>query len=238
MSALQIGSRRRLHVRRERIEIPGLARPARLLYASDLHLTARRGHIVNQLRDVAQETRPTAILFGGDLVDRRNGLPVLESVITELRCVAEVLVVPGNHDRLVGVERVRDVVTSAGGTWLPDGPASPTRGLSVCGSPGQLGDSAGTHVLCGHDPAVFPAADRAGFDLVLAGHLHGCQVVLWRRGQRLFPGALFYRFNGLRFDGDRATMFVSRGVADTLPLRFNCPREVLLLDLVDDDRIR
>lgn len=40
------------------------------------------------------------------------------------------------------------------------------------------------------------------------------------------------------FDADRATMFVSRGVADPLPMRFNCPREVLLLDLVDGDRIR
>ena len=87
-------------------------------------------------------------------------------------------------------------------------------------------------------PAWASTRGEAGADnpnclirLTLAGHLHGGQVVLFERKGRLYPGACFSRWNGLRFEDEGATMWVSRGVADTLPLRWNCPREVLLCEL-------
>ena len=86
-------------------------------------------------------------------------------------------------------------------------------------------------MLCAHDPAVFPQAARAGYGLVLAGHLHGGQVVLFERGGLLYPAAWVYPWNGTRFEREGSTMLVSRGVCDTLPLRFNCPREVLRCEL-------
>jgi predicted MPP superfamily phosphohydrolase len=55
--------------------------------------------------------------------------------------------------------------------------------------------------------------------------------VWWQRGQRLYPGAWFSRWTGLRFELGATTLLVSRGVADTLPVRFRCPREVLLCEL-------
>src|SRR5438105_2942103 len=69
------------------------------------------------------------------------------------------------------------------------------------------------HVLCGHDPAIFNAACKAGYRLVLAGHLHGgqCVLVTWR--DRLYPGAWFARWTGLRFHQGNTTMLVSRGTA-------------------------
>ena len=51
------------------------------------------------------------------------------------------------------------------------------------------------------------------------------------RGGRLYPAVWFDRWHGLRFSERGATMLVSRGVADTLPVRFNCPREVLLVEI-------
>lgn len=37
--------------------------------------------------------------------------------------------------------------------------------------------------------------------------------------------------HSLRFVEGEAAMLVSRGLGDTLPVRFNCPREVLLCEL-------
>jgi predicted MPP superfamily phosphohydrolase len=78
---------------------------------------------------------------------------------------------------------------------------------------------------------VTPAARATGFDVVLAGHLHGGQLVLFESGGRLYPYAWIDRWNGLRFDLPGTTLVVSRGVADALPLRVRCPREVVLCEL-------
>jgi predicted MPP superfamily phosphohydrolase len=86
--------------------------------------------------------------------------------------------------------------------------------------------------LVAHHPAHAAAsAVEFGDDIAFAGHLHGGQCVWWQRGQRLYPGAWFSRWTGLRFELGATTLLVSRGVADTLPVRFRCPREVLLCEL-------
>ena len=86
-------------------------------------------------------------------------------------------------------------------------------------------------LLCAHEPSIFPRAAAAGYALVLAGHLHGGQCVLATLNDKLYPAVWLHRWHGLRFRRDGALMLVSRGLADTLPLRFNCPREVLLCEL-------
>jgi predicted MPP superfamily phosphohydrolase len=127
------------------------------------------------------------------------------------------------------VVQLRAAVECAGGHWLPARPlAAPVAIDGECRDrPG-----AGARVLCAHFPSVFPAAAAAGYCLVLAGHLHGGQCVLATYRGRQFPAAWFHRWHGLRFAVGGTTMLVSRGVADTLPLRFNCPREVLVCDVV------
>jgi predicted MPP superfamily phosphohydrolase len=69
-------------------------------------------------------------------------------------------------------------------------------------------------------------------DLVLAGHLHGCQFVFKEHAERLLPGGWFYSWNCLRRKVGNCALIVSRGCADTLPFRWNCPREVVVCDLV------
>jgi hypothetical protein len=56
--------------------------------------------------------------------------------------------------------------------------------------------------------------------------------VLFERHGRLYPGAFLYRWNRLRFeDKDGKTLLISRGVQDTLSQRWNCPRELLIVDI-------
>jgi len=201
---------------------------------SDLHLTGRRQALVDGLVEAVQHERPDVVLLGGDLIDRRSGLATLTDCVRRLGAAAPVLAVPGNHDAWFGLDAVIAAVRAGGGRWLAGAGATLTRDdrapLHLHASPASTSIPA-LRVLVAHHPDVADAAAAAGYDLVLAGHLHGGQCVLWQHGQRLYPGAWFSRWNGLRFQVGGATLLVSRGAADTLPVRFRCPREALVCHL-------
>jgi len=227
--ALEIGGRRPLLVRRERVAHMGLGK--RVLFASDLHLKKHGpGRIVDGLVQIALNENPDLILLGGDLVDWHTGVESVHSLVSRLSRISPVGAVAGNHDHWIGVTRVREAVLSGGGFWLEDAPFRLTADCVVYGASTQPAESANHHVLCTHHPEASGAERR--FDLTLSGHLHGGQLVLFERGGRLYPGAFLYRWNGLRFDeSDGRTLLISRGVQDTLPLRWNCPREVLVVEI-------
>lgn len=232
---LQFGCRSPLLVRHERVA--SRARGCwRLLYASDLHLTARRRHLLAQIGTIGQQLRPDAVLLGGDLVDRRSGRAVLAELVARVAAAAPVFAVPGNHDAGHGLAAVRSAVVDAGGHWLPDGDRVLSTGdrapLHLHARPAPCPSTQPAfRVLVGHHPQVVRGAAQYAYDVAFAGHLHGGQCVWFERGGRLYPGAWFSRWNGLRFVVDATTLLVSRGAADTLPVRFRCPREVVLCSL-------
>jgi len=126
-------------------------------------------------------------------------------------------------------------VRAGGGHWLHDTEGVLLRDgarlqLHAALRPRSPSDAAGVRVLVGHHPRIVETA-APHYDVVLAGHLHGGQCVWWQRDGRLYPGAWFSRWNGLRFPVGGAVLLVSRGAADTLPVRFRCPREVLYCEI-------
>jgi predicted MPP superfamily phosphohydrolase len=224
----EFGALSPLTVRTEAVRA-GLGREVRLLYASDLHL----GHwwtreVPAQLCRACQLTRPDVILLGGDLADHSGALAPLSECVRELAGVAPVAALAGNHDERAGVAGVRAAVVAGGGHWLPDGPLEEPIGVDA-----EVVTDPRLHslLLCAHYPDVFPAAARAGYRLVLAGHLHGGQCVLATVRGRLYPAVWVHRWHGLSFSDRDSRMIVSRGVADTFPFRFNCPREVILCEI-------
>ena len=228
---LEVGLRRPLHIRDERLSTRRDA--CRLLYASDLHLrNGRSATLARQVLDAVTRCHPDAVLLGGDLVDRRSELSRLSDLVGELGTVAPVLAIGGNHDQRLGMHRVRDAVLHGGGEWIHDGSAHLTHGervIAVSGpeAPAMLADG-DVRVLCAHNPRIWKTSRRAGYDLVLAGHLHGCQVVAWEFRDRLFPGAIFYPYCCSSRRCGSTRLVVSRGVSDLVPIRWQCPREVVL----------
>src|SRR5262245_4924318 len=114
---LEIGLRRALHVREERLS----TRPdaCRLLYISDIHLRNGRSDILcGQIRDSVTWCNPDVVLLGGDLVDSRSELIKLSELVRQIHDVARVLAIGGNHDRRIGIKRVRDAVVQGGGEWI------------------------------------------------------------------------------------------------------------------------
>lgn len=227
---IEIGLHQALHVRDERLSMQADA--CRLLYVSDIHL--RRGRsaaLGRQVMDSADRCQPDAVLLGGDLVDRSTELGELSDLVGRLQRVAPVLAIGGNHDRAVGLDAVRDAVERGGGQWIHDRVARVSHGRRVIAvsGPGADPPSDGhVRVLCAHNPRIWKTSRDAGYDLVLAGHLHGCQLVAWEYRDRLFPGAFFYPYNYLSHHRASTRLVVSRGVSDLLPIRWQCPREVVL----------
>ncbi len=228
---LEIGLHRALHVREERL--PTQHEACRLLYVSDIHLRdGRSDTLCPQVVAAVAGCQPDVVLLGGDLVDAASELGRLSDLVDELHDVAAVLAIGGNHDRHIGLDRVRDAVEQGGGHWIHDGTAKVTHGervIAISGPDAAVRPGDGhVRVLCAHNPNIWRTRRHAGYDLVLAGHLHGCQIVACQYRDRLFPGAILYPYCFLRHRRDSTRLVVSRGVSDLVPIRWRCPREVVL----------
>jgi uncharacterized protein len=204
----------------------------RVLYISDIHLRRRRsGQIVRQIAEKARQHKIDAVLLGGDLVDHRSELSELRKLVSVLSSMAPLFAVGGNHDRWAGIELVANAIRDAGGHWIHDGNATiihSGRTISISG-PGGIADiTADFRVKCAHFPTIWKAAREQGCNLVLAGHLHGCQAVVFEYAGGLFPGKLLYPLCMLRSEFDNSHLVVSRGVSDLIPIRWRCPRELVL----------
>ena len=229
---LEIGLQGTLQIRVERLSQSPDA--CRLMYVSDIHLRQGRSkNLVQQVLDSAQRCEPHAILLGGDLVDRSTELDELSNMTRSLMAVAPVYAVGGNHDAGVGMDHVRNAVVSGGGHWIHVGAARilhNNRVIEISGPEGSEAEiaTADVQILCAHNPRIWKTARHHGYDLILAGHLHGCQVVAFQFRDRLYPGAIFYPYCYLTHRYRSTTLVVSRGVSDLIPIRWRCPREVVL----------
>ena len=227
---LEIGLRQALYVREERLSTQPDA--CRLLYVSDIHLrNGRSDRLCRQVLESATRADPDVVLLGGDLVDSASELSALRNLVGTLNAVAPVLAIAGNHDCQVGIARVREAVDNGGGHWIHDGIARLRHGgrvITVSGPETAAAADGHVRVLCAHNPRIWKTARHAGYDLVLAGHLHGCQFVAGEYWDRLFPGAIFYPYCFLSHQPGSSRLVVSRGVSDLVPIRWRCPREVVL----------
>lgn len=225
----------------------------RLLYLSDLHLSPwspSRG-VLDQVTHWLEYFRPDWTLLGGDLVDVPGCLAELQHWLVRLRSFCPVAVISGNHDRWIGVSPIRQCVQNHGAFWFDDqldlGRLTLWAELQLW-NPAAHVPGEGCNLLVAHNPRIFPLAMKHKIPLVLAGHLHGCQChwfsqsitkarvsrVPWLdprpAGNYSFPGAWFFTYNGPFFHQANTTMLVSAGINDTLPIRWNCPRDGILID--------
>lgn len=202
-----------------------------VLYLSDLHLTQFGGPLVARLIATITELDPQLILLGGDYVDGPRGLAHFGRLLQFLATRSHVFVVAGNHDEWFGLARVKKMVEANNLVWLDEKAIEISlNGYRIAVSGKQADRVCGLDfsILCLHQPAGLPRLS-AGHNLVFAGHLHGGQVVLWRTARGLYPGRLFYRWNILQAWFGHCLCLISKGLGDTLPVRYNCPRDVVVV---------
>ena len=227
---LEIGNDRELIVREEAYSA-GQGAPFSIAFLSDLHFKKDSGLIVKDILDHLESIQPSLILLGGDYIDREMGEVHFEHLIREMCRKWKVLAIAGNHDHFFGVTRIQNMIEQFNGIWIEKRSHEESiNGVHVVvdGNAVIPRDKVnGIHILCSHKPRDIN--DHTRYNIILAGHLHGSQVVLWKKNDELYPGRLFYKWNGLRYRKDDTAMFVSRGISDTLPVRLNCEREIVVV---------
>lgn len=224
---------------------------------SDLHnkrFGAKQKQILQKLKDVS----PDLIVVTGDVLDHRryDFAPVME-LMQGAKELAPVVYAPGNHEESSGrYLEIKEALLRAGVTVLNDASYTVSRGddtVTVLGvldpAFSKLRQSHKTDasdmrrflntqyeeddftILLSHRAELLKLYSEVGVDLVFAGHAHGGQIRLPFIGGLYAPGqGIFPKYTSGRHDADDTTMYVSRGLGNSVfPLRiFNRPELVVV----------
>jgi predicted MPP superfamily phosphohydrolase len=249
------------HVREVEIPIPGLPRDLhglRILQLTDIHLgpfLSERD--LERVIDESQNLRPHLAVITGDLISMADDpLDACLRQVARLRPDAGILGCMGNHEVYARVERYTAEQGARVGIDFLRGRARALRfggsNLNIAGVDYQRIADRDTYlngaermivpgavnVMLSHNPDVFPAATRQGYDLTISGHTHGGQVAVEILSQNLniarFVTPFVYgRYDLKRPSGAAAALYVSRGIGTIgIPVRFGAPPEISLLRLV------
>lgn len=225
----------------------------RLAFLSDLHIGRRLSRVHLEAAELVRKAQPRIVILGGDLVNRPAGWDALRRWLQQLGS-ARVLAVPGNweYKRRGGMEVAEKELTALGVQvlrndvcWLDEdagvvlaGIDDPRRGrpdwellrlrLQERAAPGRL-----VVAVC-HSPDILPELPE-WVVLLLCGHTHGGQICLPGRRAVLTSTRVGRRFAyGLHRLGPGRYAYVTSGVGATyIPLRVNCPAEVVFVEAAE-----
>jgi len=237
--------RHRLTLNRAKVPVHGLP-PAlsglRIGLLSDIHFGPfMPADEVGAAAALLRAEAPDLVLLAGDFVTDadRSAVAPCAAALAPLRAPLGVFAVLGNHDPETTVKAVFEargfrVLRDEHARLVARGEAVTLGGVRYWSA--KVGDverafqrALGFPILLAHDPRRLRQAAQLGIPLVISGHTHGGQVVLPGFGA---PAAA--RFPVVAGIGrrERTTVFVSRGLGTVLlPVRLNCPPEVVVLTL-------
>lgn len=239
-------------VRRLRLacaELPPALSGFTILHLSDLHIDGIAG-LPERIRGILAELPVDLCVMTGDYRFAVHG-PChnvehhMATVLSGVRARHGVVGILGNHDFAEiadGLRRqgVRMLVNEAHEV-RQDGAAAWVVGLDdphYYGCDDLAGAMAGVpagafSILLAHTPELAEEAARAGIGLYLCGHTHGGQICLPFLGPIWLNAACARRFTRGAWRCGDMQGFTSAGVGSSgYPVRFNCPPEIGLIQLV------
>ena len=225
----------------------GLRQDLTIVQISDLHnqVFGINEHI---LLDRIRECDPDIIVVTGDVVDSMHtSFPTALTFMTRAGEIAPVYYITGNHEWRFDQERLDTFIsslTSNGVTFLDDTYVE-TNGVILAGisdrslrsfeengAYGPFPDGSAV-ILLAHEPQYTSLYSYLNADLVLAGHIHGGQIIIPGRGGLLSPEVEFFPeyYSGI-FDLGGTQMIVSRGLGNSaVPIRINNYPEIVLVHI-------
>lgn len=227
--------------------LPESARGYRIAHISDLHNT-EFGPGNRRLLALLEKQKPDLIAITGDLIDSRRTKPeVALNFAEKAAAIAPCYYVTGNHEsRLPAFSQLEQQLTAVGVTVLRGQAVTLDNGITVAGldDPAFTGyeifsetlsqlSGEGFTLLLSHRPEYFDLYCRAGFRLVLSGHVHGGQFRIPFLGGLLAPGQGFSpKYDAGLFTDGQTNLAVSRGLGNSVfPFRLLNPPEVILITL-------
>lgn len=229
---------------------PSGSPPLRVAFASDFHAGATTAErVLASACEQLEALEPDVVLLGGDFVSvRADDIHALAPLLMQVHAPFGKFGVFGNHDLRANRPVIAEAMAKAGVRMLVNEVvqlAAPHSDVSIIGfddpirgTPrGELLDSVdGVRLLLMHAPDGLLAAGDRHFDLAVAGHTHGGQIVMPGGTIPYLPhGSLSREYPVGRYeldpDGAR-TLIVSRGVGcSTVPVRMGCAAEVHLIEI-------
>ncbi len=229
----------------------------KIVQVSDYHCDSVPG-LVEEIKSEA----PDIIVSTGDLADDKGSFLPAIRLCEHLTDIAPVYAVTGNHDlwrsdyeefekelSMTGAVTLHndsvELTKNGASIYLAgvDDPFSLTAGKIAENIKKSLSDLPrfnGYEILLFHRANLFPLIKRCGFDLVLAGHMHGGQFRLPGGGGMVSPKSswasktpvFFPKYVGGHYRSLTTDMIVSRGTGNPmlLPRLFNRP-EITVITL-------
>lgn len=237
------------------IKTKKIKKDLKLMVFSDLH----DRDINKRLLSIVNEENPDVIIFSGDMVDGKYKFikPFLK--LCDLLKDREVYYTYGNHEYYLrkDFEKFNSIMKNSSINLLNDKSVNITKDIVLNGLICDLSyykrskhkkltndyieskigkiDKNKYNILVAHNPLLGESYANYGFDMVISGHVHGGVIILPFIGGLLSPE---YRFFPKYYGGlnkiKNTDMIVSRGLgfAKALPIRFNNPAEVVVINIM------
>lgn len=235
---------REISVTRHKLKIAeGLALKniVNIVQISDLHLSSLDA-MHAEVIDIINNISPDLLFITGDTINVYDQLPLLRDFVSRLRVADGIYAVLGNWEywSQAGISNIRWEYRRAGCRLLVNEQANVSiNGLEISitgvddysvGRPdvaltNYSAVPSGYKILLTHCPAYRDIVLKK-FDLVLAGHTHGGQIVLWGYVPYLPLGSGGYVAGWYHPDSDKP-LYVNRGIGTTrVPARIGAPPEI------------
>lgn len=227
-------------LRRESLNLWGGIENMKIFHISDIHLkwnSKKLDFIYNSM----MTHQPELVIFTGDYYDIPSGLKLFVDFVRMISANFKCVFICGNHENwfwskerlvkklkaipnVVNVESVDfNYISKKGFNYLI---TSNFHRINF----GATVEKKSIALI--HNPENIVETNVAGIDLILAGHLHGGQFIFRKHSDHsCFPGNMIYRYCVDRVKIGGATLIVSKGIGDTLPFRYNCPKEIVLIEI-------
>ena len=227
-----------IQLREETLDLYDGGEALTILHISDIHVWFSKG-ILDKLRAIIFKNDPELLVFTGDYFDTPTGAYLFRDFLHEISRSYKTVFIRGNHDFVYG-SRIADL--------LIDIPNCHCVENSVYNFVSRKGysynitswdhrqelnkHSTGKNIVLIHNPEKLKEKEMDGIDLILAGHLHGGQLILFKTAANAhFPGNLLYKYCTDRKQLKNTTIIISKGLGDTFPIRFNCAKEVVKITI-------
>ena len=218
----------------------------RIIHLSDIHHSpfTNLDHIERAVK-IANRLKPDMFVLTGDYVSHeKKYIAPVAKVLGELEAPYGTYACLGNHDHwtdpILVAKKFRDqgihVLVNEGfrfearesSFWIA-GVDDHMVGLTDLPTAlkGSYPDE--MKLLLAHNPIIFRQATRLGVDLTLSGHTHGGQVKVRDPEKRLLPKR---RLSSGLHRRKESQIYITRGIGTVvLPIRYQCPPEISLLEL-------
>jgi uncharacterized protein len=209
-----------------------------IIHISDIHLWYSTT-ILKKLETIITKNNPDLIILTGDYYDTPKGAYNFRDFLCKISQKHTTLFIKGNHDNIYGTKisnlllNIQNCFSVENNIYTLQSKKGNRYNLTSWENRQNLPRIKNDkNIILIHNPEKIKENELSNIDLILAGHLHGGQFIFFKtKNNSNFPGCLIYKHCADRKLINKTTLIVSKGLGDTFPLRLNCPKEIVKINI-------